>query len=47
MLKDKIIVCVDSSFVNLTSLGLMLEMAGFRGEVKNFQTSEAAASYFI
>lgn len=31
--KRKIIVCVDNSFVNLTSLGLMLEMSGFQGEV--------------
>ena len=35
-LSEKIIVCVDDNFVNLNSIKLMLEMIGFRGQVKCF-----------
>lgn len=44
---QKLIVCVDNSFVNLTSVSLMLEMTGYQGEVKCFQTSESAVDYIV
>lgn len=30
------IVCVDNSFVNLTSIRLMLEMTGYKGDIECF-----------
>ena len=41
------IVCVDNNFVNLTSIRLMLEMIGYKGDIQSFESSQMALNFIV
>jgi len=44
---NAMIVCVDDNMMNLYSLKLMLQLVGFVGEVKCFQSSKRALDFVV
>ena len=42
----RIIVCVDSNFINLQMNHMLLQMANYKGAVKCFQDSQSAINFF-
>ena len=43
--QNKTIICVDDNFVNLSSFRLQLEMMGFKGDIRCFQSSQLALDF--